>query len=439
VRGSRRSRGVWVFVFLLLTLAVVYGAFGYLYVVFERRLDEELGARLMAVATASAAAVNGPVWTGIRTGDPAVVGTARRELREILDANDLADIFLFDAAETTVLDLRGAYPEGEPNPALGFDVVAATEALAGLPSYTRLYESQGVVLKSGYAPVFDDTSAVIGGVGVEASAAFFSVLETVRGALLGAAGVVSLGMVLLGAGFVRIQQREGRLEARLRRAETLASMGQMTAMLAHEIRNPLGIIRGAAETLAERYDLADDEVYRFIPEEVDRLHQTLGAYLEFSRVDRPREVVDLGEAVRRTAGLAGPELERYGIAVTVDVAEEALPVRGSAPMVQQALLNLVLNARDAMPEGGALTLGAARRGGRIEVVVRDTGVGMTEAVAARALTPFFTDKEKGSGLGLAVVGRVVEECGGRIAIDSGPGRGTTVTLAFPRAAEGEAG
>jgi two-component system sensor histidine kinase PilS (NtrC family) len=64
---------------------------------------------------------------------------------------------------------------------------------------------------------------------------------------------------------------------------------------------------------------------------------------------------------------------------------------------------------------------------------------MTEAVAARALTPFFTDKEKGSGLGLAVVGRVVEECGGRIAIDSGPGRGTTVTLAFPRAAEGEAG
>jgi len=410
---------------------VVYAAFLYLFVSFRNHLDEELGARLMAVASAASAAVNDEVWTGLLAGDPAVRARVEQEFLEIQTANDLSDLFLFDPAETTVFDLRGQYPAGEKNPALLFDVVAVTTALAGLPAYTALYQSGDTYLKSGYAPVLDPEGNVIGGVGAEASAAFFAVLSQVRGTLLGAAGLVLVGMTILGVGFTRIQNVQQGLERRLRRTETLATMGQMTAMLAHEIRNPLGIIRGSAETLAERYGIGDDELYRFIPEEVDRLHRTLSSYLDFARTDRPAGHEDLADALERTLALTAGELERRGIVVERDLAEGPWPVRADAHRLQQAFLNLVLNAKDAMAAGGTLTVRLGRRGTRIRVEFADTGVGMDEATRARSLEPFYTSKEKGSGLGLAVVRRVAEDAGGRVEILSRPGEGTTVILTFP--------
>ncbi len=436
VPGSLRSRPAWVLAFLLLTLVVVYAAFGYLYLSFRRQMDRELGLRLVAVASAAAAAVNGETWHRIADGDSAAVAHAREDLGEVRRVNDVSDIFLFDAGETTLLDLGGAYPEGETNPALQLDVVAATTALAGIPAYTRLYAGQGAFFRSGYAPVTGPSGEVVGGVGVEASAGFLGVLTQVRDTLFGASVLVLAAMALLGGGFLRLFQARGRLETRLRRTETLAAMGQMAAMLAHEIRNPLGIIRGAAERTGERYGIGEDDVFRFIPEEVDRLERTLAAYLDFARPPGAGGggEVDLAAALRRTLALAAEELRRK----EVEVVEE-IPVDGDEPvrvgadphLLQQAFLNVVLNARDAMPEGGVLTVGLERRGRRAVVSFRDTGTGMTPEVRRRALEPFFTDKEKGSGLGLTVVRRVTEEMGGRLDLRSEPGRGATVVLDLP--------
>jgi len=419
----------WVFLFLALTLAVVYAAFFYLYAEIRGRLDEELGARLTAVATAAAAAVNDPVWEGIRSGDPEAMAGARAELEEVRAANDLSDIFLFDPGERTLLDVRGQFPEGEVNPALGFDAVAVTAALAGLPAATRLYQSGDVFLKSGYAPVTGDAGGIVGGVGIEASAEFFAALDRLRGAMVGAAALVSVAVVLLGLGFARVQSVQSRLEERLHRAETLASMGQMAAVLAHEIRNPLGIIRGSAETLAEKYGLGDDEIYRFIPEEVDRLHATVTGYLDFARGGGETGAVDVSAALGRTLNLVRRELERKGVELAADIQDGVFPVRGAARL-EQAFLNLVLNAADAMPQGGRLTVTLAGAPDSVRVAFADTGEGMDEETRRRSTDPFFTTKERGSGLGLAVVSRVVEDCGGRMDIVSRPGEGTTVRLRF---------
>jgi len=435
VRFFTPRRIPWVFVFLVLTLAVVYTAFLYLFVEFRRRLDEELGARLTAVASATAAAVDDGVWAGVASGDPVVLDAVRRELEEVRSTNDLSDIFLFDPEERTLLDVRGQFPEGDANPALAFDAVAVTAALAGLPAATRLYESGNTFLKSGYAPVLGDSGAVLGGVGIEASAGFFTALDRVRGTLLGAAGIVSVVVVLLGLGFARIQAGQTRLERRLRRAETLASMGQMAAMLAHEIRNPLGIIRGSAETLAEKYDLGEDEIYRFIPEEVDRLRATVTEYLDFARSGGEAAVEDAQAALQRTLHLVRRELERKGVELVADIQEGTFPVRGGARL-EQAYLNLALNAGDAMPGGGRLRVGLTATEREVRIAFADTGDGMDEATRRKCLDPFFTTKERGSGLGLAVVSRVVEDCGGGMEIASRPGSGTTVTLVFPVAPPG---
>ena len=417
--------------FLILTLTVVYSAFIYLYVSYRDQLEEELGQRLIAVASGSAAVMNGADWTRTASGDTASVGRVQRELEEIARVNGVSDIFVFDTDETLLLDLGRGFPAEEFKMVLAADVEAVTTAMAGLPAATRLYSSQGDHLKSAYAPVTGTNGDVVGGVGVVASATFFEVLEQVRRTLMGAAAVVLVGMVLLGTVFAKLLSAQESLESRLRRTETLASMGQMSAMLAHEIRNPLGIIRGAAERLGERYQLTEDEVYRFIPEEVDRLERTLSTYLDFARPESTGELEDVGRALARTLDLMGRELEGKGISLEADIEDGEFLVRGDTHLLQQAFLNLLLNARDAMSDGGTLRVSLRRRGTNAEVSVSDTGSGMTEEVVRRAAEPFFTSKEKGSGLGLAVVSRLVDDLGGRMNIRSRTGAGTTVTLGFP--------
>ena len=426
-----RFRLVWVLGFLLLILAVVYAAFGYLYVSFRSQLDRELGRRLTAVASTAALAVGGDTWERLVAGDSLAVRRVREDLDQVRRANDLADVFLFDTDETTRLDLGGLYPEGEKNPALGFDVVAVTTALAGIPMHTSLYEARGAYLKSAYAPVTGADGEIVGGIGVEASAAFLSVMNQVRRTLLGAAVLVLIGTLLLGVVFARLLQARASLEARLDRVETLATLGQMTAMLAHEIRNPLGIIRGAAERIARRYQAEDDEMLRFIPEEVDRLEATLGSFLDFARPRGEDSGADLREALERSLVLFSDEFARKGIRVERDLEEGEFPVGGEGGLLPQAFLNLLLNARDAMPDGGTLQVALRRRKDRAEVSFRDDGIGMTEEVLRRATEPFFTGKETGSGLGLAVVRRVVESMNGSLTLAGRPGEGTTVTLMFP--------
>jgi signal transduction histidine kinase len=422
---------LWVLVFLLLTLVVVYAAFFHLYRSYRNQLEAELGERLIAVASGTATAVRGPVWEALKAGDSTAAAGLRADLQELRRTTGVSDIFLFTGDDRTLFDLGDRYPVGELNLAVTTDVASVTTARAGLAAATPLWESQGSVLKSAYAPVLDRSGAVMGAVGVEAGATFSEILDSVRGTLFGAAVLVLVGMLVLGVGFLRLIQGQQRLETRLRRTETLAAMGQMAAMLAHEIRNPLGIIRGAAERLAERHGLGEDEVYRFIPEEVDRLERTLGNYLDFAR-PAGGEGHDAREALERTLRLMRDELEQKGIELIADTGSGAFPVRGDAHQLQQVFLNLLWNARDAMPEGGTVTVSLRARGPRITVTVSDTGIGMEEAVRLRATEPFFSDKEKGSGLGLAVVSRVIADLGGDVEIQSRVGAGTRVSIALPR-------
>jgi two-component system sensor histidine kinase HydH len=207
-------------------------------------------------------------------------------------------------------------------------------------------------------------------------------------------------------------------------------MGRMTAGIAHEIRNPLGIIRGAGEHLARL--LADrgieDEVVSFIPEEVDRLDRILAGYLAFG-TDALGELedVDLASVVRRTVRLVAPDL-------AVDVTEPlpAAPCRGDPRRLQQVLLNLLLNARDAMPAGGRVTVGLSSAGGRHRVTVADEGTGLQGAARDRAFEPFWTSKDKGGGLGLAVSRRIAREHGGDLTLaDRADASGCVATLELP--------
>jgi signal transduction histidine kinase len=201
--------------------------------------------------------------------------------------------------------------------------------------------------------------------------------------------------------------------------ERLAALGELSASIAHEVRNPLGVVFNSVGSLRRILKPQGDAalLLDIIGEEADRLNRMVGDLLDYSRPVRPSlEPVPLQplieEALVSARQQAGPASTQ--VREDVELAPGASTVRADARLLRQALVNLFLNAFQAMPRGGYLHVRTRRADGEAEIVVRDTGPGIAPDVADRVFKPFFTTKATGTGLGLAVVRRIVEGHGGAI-------------------------
>jgi signal transduction histidine kinase len=266
-----------------------------------------------------------------------------------------------------------------------------------------------------------------------------------------------------------------RIYSRLKERDRLAALGAMAAGLAHEVKNPLGSIQGAAQLLEEvtSGDATQTEFLGIILEETTRLNNIVGSFLDYARPNEGNPVpVDVNGAIRRTVQILGndlgPELE-----FSLDLADDLPPANIDPEQLRQVLLNLSQNAAQAMNGAGRITIATARRGLRsteaidgddapkgaqdasvrkagegaqfdayaargrtamsegIELIVRDTGPGIAPKVLPNLFVPFFTTKQKGTGLGLAISQRIVQGAGGSIAVASQEGSGTTFTIRLP--------
>ena len=219
-------------------------------------------------------------------------------------------------------------------------------------------------------------------------------------------------------------------------SQKLAALGRLTSGVAHEVKNPLNAMRIHLELLKARLggtNPAARENLDVIAHEIQRLDRVVQGFLKFVR---PEELnlapVDVGALLSEVARLMTPEAERAGTRIAVDVAPELPPVAGDAGLLQQACTNLVTNAIQSMPDGGAVTLDAYRgTDGAIAVRVRDEGVGIPSDDLERIFRLYYTTKPQGSGIGLSMVYRIVQMHDGRIDVDSEVGRGTVMTMTLP--------
>ena len=230
-----------------------------------------------------------------------------------------------------------------------------------------------------------------------------------------------------------------RLQEEVERNRRLASLGSLAAGIAHEIRNPLSSIKGFAVYFKERYrqNAEDGRIADVMVNEVERLNRVIGQLLEFSRpVNLQRRESALPELVRRAITVIEPETGKAAVRIRMEVEPDAPPVRVDPDRFHQVLLNLLLNAVQAMEGGGTLTVSAGPAGeGRVRIAVSDTGKGIASGDMNRIFDPYFTTRPTGTGLGMAIVHKIVEAHGGEIRVESEPGRGTTASVFLPTGEE----
>jgi signal transduction histidine kinase len=232
-----------------------------------------------------------------------------------------------------------------------------------------------------------------------------------------------------------LEQRE--LESQLHLAERLAALGEMVAGISHEIKNPLGIIRSTAELLGEMPDANDNQkrLSGVIKEESTRLNQIVTEFLDFARPQEPNlNECQLEEIIEKNLSFIRPELEKKGIQVHENLNGRSFRLRADQDLLYRAFLNILINAMHSMQDGGTIDIivEEARDGYSIEF--EDTGCGISQENVDKIFNPFFTTKEKGSGLGLSIVRKIIEGHRGTIGIESVEGQGTKVQVQLPRRA-----
>ena len=228
-------------------------------------------------------------------------------------------------------------------------------------------------------------------------------------------------------------------------AERLGVVGSMAAQVAHEIRNPLGsislnldLIGEEVGALARSNSRSPDEcrlLLREMRSQVLRISQVLQEYLQFARMPRSeRGSLSLLELLEEKLTFVQPLLDQKQVGLSKAFDPDLPPVYADPEQLWEALLNLIRNAVDAMPDGGNLTITTKRNGTQVSVSVSDNGLGMTEEEARNLFIPFFTTKTDGTGLGLAHTQQIINEHGGRIDWITKRGEGSTFTIQLPLAA-----
>lgn len=226
-------------------------------------------------------------------------------------------------------------------------------------------------------------------------------------------------------------------EAAVRRADRLAALGQLSAGLAHELRNPLGTIKASAEMLAGSLSTENEvarEVAGFISSEVDRTNSLVTRFLEFAR---PLELrlapVELAQVLDRAVTLVERENGPSKVSIYKNYSPDVPPLPLDAELMERVFYNLLLNAAQATAPGGAVTLKTRRADGMAEVDVIDRGAGIPAKLLDTIFNPFFTTKPEGVGLGLAIVSKIIDKHGGKIAVESEPGKGSIFRVFLPLA------
>ncbi len=252
--------------------------------------------------------------------------------------------------------------------------------------------------------------------------------------------LVPLTLIIVALSWNKVLAREVNLKTeellesqeRLVRTERFAAVGEAAAYVSHEIKNPLMVIGGLARQVQNKLEGPLQEKLKIIQNEVQRLETFLGELRDFTRPAVPaKQEIDINEVIQEVEALMEGEAKNRGISLTEHLEPNLPRLQADPNQMKQVLLNLVKNAFEALDSGGQVTLSSGAQDKQVWFAVQDTGSGMTPEVLEKIFNPFFTTKDKGTGLGLAVINKIVSDHHGTVTVKSSPEQGTSIKVNLP--------
>jgi signal transduction histidine kinase len=306
------------------------------------------------------------------------------------------------------------------------------KALKGNPQVSDIesYDSQKFI--SAYTPLFDINGLVTAIIAIEAKAEYFTMLDSLKNRILLLSAINLTAILLIALFLSRMIKRNIRCQRELKEKEHLVRIGTMAATVAHELRNPLAIIEASSSIIKKQYGNNEDEIFSYISDEVRRLNLLIGDFLKLTRTPtlkfekfNPAALLD-----RIALSFSEEELQIYSAN-----SEENIEIYSDKNILEQVLLNLIRNAFQSFDNGQSdkkvtVNITAAEENG-IMITIADNGRGIKNEDLKNIFTPFFTTRERGTGLGLPISKRLVELLGGTISIKSESGKGTKAVIMLP--------
>jgi signal transduction histidine kinase len=359
-------------------------------------------------------------------------------LVEIQQLNRLAQIVLMTPRGNVIADSKNEIIPGEPYVFWEVDRLAREEAVDRRESWSPFYRVRGVPYKRVYRTIMTE-SGMLAILQVSASPDYVGQLEQLRRKVTFQWLLGTALLLLIGLSIFRLFSHVVRMENQAMHSARVEAMGALAGGVAHELRNPLAIIRALAEEVIAEQPPGSRvaENAKDILSETDRLNEMVSHFLSLSRAPRTAATrpLDLVTEISRVV-----QLMRKGSGARVrfvsELPDTPLLVRSTEQAIRQVLLNLLLNAGEAVQDsGGEVRVTLRERRGSAEIHVIDNGAGIAPRDLPRVFEPFYTSKQMGTGLGLSITRGIIENLGGTITISSEPGRGTDVCVIFPLSRE----
>ena len=361
--------------------------------------------------------------------DPQVI-YYQQLLFDIKEKNNLQDIYIISPVKDLLVDVKPDFNIGETYKSIEPELIKS--ALAGKITSSEIYTLGDHKFLTAVIPLLDETNSVAAILIAEARAEFFNVIEEFNNGLLLFSLVNAIVILTVAFFLYRSLKNLIDLQNKVKNQEHLVKLGEMAAAVAHEIRNPLGIIRGTNEIISKKYGKKDDDFFKYIPLELNRLNKLINDFLSFARDGNLNfEKIDVDLLLKKI--ILGFE-EYSDIKINFEINDKAQIITTDLNALEQVLLNVFQNSIQAINGKGKIEVVTGFKSKKkIYIQIKDNGIGIKPESLKNVFEPFFTTKEKGSGLGLAISKRLVEQMGGSIEIESGINNGTTAIIILPGA------
>jgi len=294
---------------------------------------------------------------------------------------------------------------------------------------SKLEQISGEWFMSSYGPVKDIDDQVVAILIIEAKATYFDTLNNLRNRLIIFSLINFLVITVIALFLFKMIDRAFKYQVTIKDHEHLVQLGTMAASVAHEIRNPLGIIEGSNELIKKKYGKEDDEIFDYIPGEVKRLTNIIESFLNFARTPNiNRKDFSIEQLIDRIKIGINPQNK---LIVENNSLDKNLNLFSDENLLEQAFLNIIKNAFEAGGDDTRVDFGIHEQKNKVQFSIKDNGQGIKEEELDKIFQPFFTTKEKGTGLGLAITKRIIEMLNGSIIVRSNRGQGSEFLITLP--------